>query len=417
MSTGNFGKLSIDDISVRGKKVLVRVDFNVPVKEGKVKNDLRIRGALPTIEKVLNDGGSVILMSHLGRPKGIGYEAAYTLRPVATRLSELLGKPVLFAEDCLNANGMANALKPGDILLLENLRFYKAESSKKPAEREAMARVLASYGDVFVSDAFGTAHRDAASMTGIPKILGQGACGYLIKQEIEYFASAMSSPPRPMCAVIGGAKVSDKILLLDNLIMMCDKLIIGGAMAYTFLKAQGVSVGSSKCEVTSKDKKGNSIDIVNLAAQLLKKASSRGVKIILPVDHRCAEKFENSTPVVTEGANIPDGLMALDVGPKTEAIMVKEIAECKTCIWNGPVGVFEFENFKSGTWAIARTMASTPNMLSIVGGGDSAAAAERSGHGKQISHISTGGGASLELMEGKVLPGLKALTPKSQAKL
>eukprot|EP01064_Diplonema_japonicum_P009353 TRINITY_DN1681_c1_g1_i1.p1 TRINITY_DN1681_c1_g1~~TRINITY_DN1681_c1_g1_i1.p1 ORF type:complete len:435 (+),score=88.41 TRINITY_DN1681_c1_g1_i1:51-1307(+) len=412
MSAGNFGKQSIDDLNVKGKRVLMRVDFNVPVKDGLVKNDLRIRGAIPTIKKVIEEGGSVILMSHLGRPKGIGYEAQYSLRPVADRLSQLLSQDVLFAEDCMNAHGHCSALKPCDVILLENLRFHKAESSKDKELREGMARVLASYGDLFVSDAFGTAHRNAASMTGIPKLLGQGACGYLMKKEIDYFSSALSNPPRPMCAIIGGAKVSDKILLLDNLIETCDKLIIGGAMAYTFLKAKNIPVGKSKCETVSKDKKGNEVNIVKLADKLLKKAEKKGVQIVLPVDHRCAAKFEDVDPIITSGPEIPANLMALDVGPKTEHLMVDVISACKTAIWNGPVGVFEFTHFRSGTWAIARTMAKTPGMLSIVGGGDSAAAAEKSGYGGELSHISTGGGASLELMEGKTLPGLKALTPK-----
>eukprot|EP01060_Flectonema_neradi_P006720 TRINITY_DN145_c1_g2_i1.p1 TRINITY_DN145_c1_g2~~TRINITY_DN145_c1_g2_i1.p1 ORF type:complete len:434 (+),score=116.20 TRINITY_DN145_c1_g2_i1:57-1304(+) len=408
----NFNKLSIDDIQMKGKKVLMRVDFNVPVgPTGKVKNDLRIRGAMPSMKKVLSEGGALILMSHLGRPKEVGYESKFSLRPVQAKLEELMGQPVQFAEDCMQASGHAAALKPGQILLLENLRFHKGESSKKSEKREEMARVLSSYGDVFISDAFGTAHRDAASTTGIPKILGAGACGYLIKRETDYFSSALRNPPRPFCAIVGGAKVSDKILLLDNLIDITDKLIIGGAMAYTFLKAQGYKLGKSKCEVESKTKKGI-VDIVKLARDLMQKAETKGTKIILPIDHRCAESFSDVPPVITENADVPDHLMALDIGPKSEELFVKEIGLCKTAIWNGPPGVFEMKNFRSGTWAIARCLAES-EMLSIVGGGDTASAAEKSGYSKSISHISTGGGASLELLEGKVLPGLKALTPKS----
>ncbi|KAJ9450156.1 Phosphoglycerate kinase [Diplonema papillatum] len=409
----NFGKLSIDDVPLKGKKVLMRVDFNVPIgKDGQVKNDLRIRGAMPSIQKVLSEGGSLILMSHLGRPKGVGYEAKYSMRPVQTKLQELLGSvEVLFADDCMNASEAASALRPGQVLLLENLRFYKAESSKKRDDRMKMAQKLASYGNVFISDAFGTAHRDAASMTGIPKVLGKGAAGYLMKKELDYFASALAKPARPYVSISGGAKVSDKILLLDSLIEKSDCLIIGGAMAYTFLKAQGYTIGKSKCETSAKSKDGV-IDTVALARKIIDNAKDKGVKLLLPVDHRCAAEFKDVPAIVTKDANIPDNLMALDVGPKTEALFAKEISQCKTCIWNGPVGVFEMKNFRSGTWAVVKAMADNKSALTIVGGGDSAAAADMSGFGKQLSHISTGGGASLELIEGKTLPGLAALTSK-----
>ena len=386
----NFGKVSIDGMQMKGKKVLMRVDFNVPLRAGRVKNDLRIRGALRSIQKVLKSGGALILMSHLGRPKETGFEESFSLRPVASRLGELLGQDVQFAEDCLNAGHLAAALRPGEVLLLENLRFYKNEASKKEQDRLDMARVLASYGDMFVSDAFGTAHRNAASMTGVPAVMGHGACGYLIKTEIDYFSTALRKPSRPLCAIVGGAKVSDKILLLDNLIAMCDKLLIGGAMAYTFLKAQGRSVGRSKCEVEAKDKKGKKIDIVELALRLIKKAEAKGVELILPIDHRCAPEFKDVHAVMTVDANIPPHLMALDIGPKTEALFMSAIASSGTAIWNGPVGVFEMKNFRHGTMAIAKTLASKETLLSIVCGGDTAAAAEKSGYADKISHISTG---------------------------
>eukprot|EP01061_Rhynchopus_euleeides_P035636 TRINITY_DN60042_c0_g1_i1.p1 TRINITY_DN60042_c0_g1~~TRINITY_DN60042_c0_g1_i1.p1 ORF type:complete len:417 (+),score=187.95 TRINITY_DN60042_c0_g1_i1:99-1349(+) len=410
----NFGKVSIDAVPMKGKKVLMRVDFNVPVREGRVKNDLRIRGAMNSIKKVLASGGSLILMSHLGRPKQQGYEASFSLRPVAARLSELLEQDVMFAEDCLNAGHVAASLQPGQVLLLENLRFYKNEASKKEHERLEMAQILASYGDVFVSDAFGTAHRNAASMTGIPYVLGSGACGYLIKKEIDYFSTALRSPKRPLCAIVGGAKVSDKILLLDNLITMCDKLLIGGAMAYTFLKAQGRSVGNSKCEVKSKDSQGRKIDIVALALQLIEKAEKQGVELVLPVDHRCAPEFKDVPATCTVDADIPPGLMALDIGPKTEAMFASAIGASNTAIWNGPVGVFEMKAFRKGTYRIARALAEKEGLLSIVCGGDTAAAAEKAGYAPKISHISTGGGAALELLEGKVLPGLKALSSEAR---
>ena len=386
----NFGKMSIDKLEVKGRRVLMRVDFNVPVRDGRVKNDLRIRGALASIRSVLARGGSLILMSHLGRPQEKGFEAKFSLRPVAQRLSELLGQTVGFAEDCLNAGSLASELRPGQVLLLENLRFYKNEGSKKEAERLQMATVLASYGDVFVSDAFGTAHRNSASMTGVPKVLGFGACGHLIKKEIDYFSSALRTPQRPFVAIVGGAKVSDKILLLDNLIKMCDKILIGGAMAYTFLKAQGYTVGVSKCETESKDKKGNRVDILALANQLVKKAEAKGVEFLLPIDHRCAPEFKDVAPTLTKDANIPPGMMALDIGPQTQALFTKAITSSKTAIWNGPVGVFEMKNFRHGTWGVAQALAETEGMLSIVGGGDTAAAAEKSGYAPKISHVSTG---------------------------
>ncbi|KAG5479935.1 hypothetical protein LSCM1_06353 [Leishmania martiniquensis] len=411
-------KKSINDAIVKGKRVLIRVDFNVPVKKGEITNDFRIRSALPTIQKVLKEGGSCILMSHLGRPKGArmsdpkpangvrGYEEAATLRPVAARVSELLGQRVEFAPDCLDAASYASRLKSGDVLLLENVRFYAEEGSKKEEERDAMAKVLASYGDLYVSDAFGTAHRDSATMTGIPKVLGAGYAGYLMEKEINYFAQVLNSPPRPLVAIVGGAKVSDKIQLLDNMLGRINYLVIGGAMAYTFQKAQGHKIGISMCE-------GDKLD---LAKSLLKKAQERGVQVLLPTDHVCNKEFKAvDSPLVTEGVDIPDGYMALDIGPKTVRMYEEVISRCRSAIWNGPMGVFEMPCYSKGTFAVAKAMGTGTQkngLMSIIGGGDSASAAELSGEAKNMSHVSTGGGASLELLEGKTLPGVSILTDK-----
>eukprot|EP01062_Namystynia_karyoxenos_P003285 TRINITY_DN1116_c0_g1_i1.p1 TRINITY_DN1116_c0_g1~~TRINITY_DN1116_c0_g1_i1.p1 ORF type:complete len:450 (+),score=171.85 TRINITY_DN1116_c0_g1_i1:73-1350(+) len=425
MAAANFGKLSIDDVQLAGKRVVMRVDFNVPIKGGKVTNDLRIRGALKTIRKVVDSGASLVLISHLGRPQKDkkkdpeGWKQKTTLRPVATRLQELLERPIQFAPDCTQAGEQAKALRPGEVLLLENVRHSPDEDAKKPADRERLAKILASYGDIYCSDAFGTAHRDSASMTGVPHVKGSGCCGYLMKKEIDYFAGAMRNPAKPFVAIVGGAKVSDKILLLGSLLRLSDKMIICGAMAYTFLKCLGHNTGKSKVEVRSESRTtGEVIDVIAHASDIMRAARVLGVKIILPVDHRCAREFKDVEPHVTVGQDVPDGMMALDIGPKSEELFKHEIRECRTAIWNGPAGVFEMENFKSGTFAIAKALAKTSGMLSIVGGGDTGAAAEKSGWADKLSHISTGGGASLELMEGKVLPGLSALTDAvAQAKL
>eukprot|EP00796_Vickermania_ingenoplastis_P012982 gene12982-8832_t len=409
-------KKSVEQVSLKGKKVLVRVDFNVPIKDGEITNDFRIRAAVPTIEKILKDGGCAILMSHLGRPAGVsmdaekpadgsarGFDAKATLKPVAARLSKVLGKEVAFAPDCLDAQSYVAKLKPGDVLLLENVRFYKEEGSKKPEERTRMAKVLASYGDVFVSDAFGTAHRDSATMTGIPKEVGNGYAGFLMAKEIKYFNQVLTEPPRPLVAIVGGAKVSDKIMLLENMLGKINYLIIGGAMAYTFQKAAGIPIGTSMCEE----------DKLDLARSLLKKAEEKKVEVLLPVDHVCNKEFKaNDSPLVTEGIEIPEGYMALDIGPKTTAKYVEIVNKCHSCIWNGPMGVFEMPCYSKGTFAIAKAMADNTakgQLLSIIGGGDSASAAELSGEAPRMSHISTGGGASLELLEGKVLPGVAIL--------
>lgn len=411
-------KQTVDDAPLKGKRVLVRVDFNVPIKNGMITNDFRIRSALPTIQKVLREGGCCILMSHLGRPAGAkmtdakpasgvrGFEAAASLKPVADRLAELLGTPVQFAPDCLDASAQASQLKPGHVLLLENVRFYTEEGSKKEADRDKMAAVFASYGDVYVSDAFGTAHRDSATMTGIPKALGAGYAGYLMGKEIDYFAKVLNDPPRPLVAIVGGAKVSDKIQLLDNMLARINYLVIGGAMAYTFLKAQGHSIGISMCEN----------DKLDLARSLLAKAKERNVQVLLPVDHVCNTEFKAvDSPLVTQGVDIPDGYMALDIGPNTIKSYVAVVQKSSSALWNGPMGVFEMPCYSSGTFAIAKAMGDgtkSGRLMSIIGGGDSASAAELSGEAPNMSHVSTGGGASLELLEGKTLPGVAVLTDR-----
>eukprot|EP01061_Rhynchopus_euleeides_P038531 TRINITY_DN6608_c0_g2_i3.p1 TRINITY_DN6608_c0_g2~~TRINITY_DN6608_c0_g2_i3.p1 ORF type:complete len:580 (+),score=275.15 TRINITY_DN6608_c0_g2_i3:66-1805(+) len=511
-------KKGIDELwPVKGKRVLVRVDFNVPIKDGVIQNDYRIRSALPTLRKIVDQGGICIVMSHMGRPTGVtmqdcntnnsthrdnlmrtwvaekgrgktayfadlapeakvwileqldkslypaewkgtvpkevgngkthffaglpeetktsvlnawtghhndsqtdfvflrkyhGYSEETTLEPVSTRLGELLGRPVQFARDCLNAMGQVEKLVEGDVLLLENVRFYKEENSKKEEDRMRMAKVLAEYGDYFVCDAFGTAHRDAATITGIPKVLGHGVAGYLMKKEIDSFARALTNPARPMAAIVGGSKVSDKIKVLDNLVTKVNKLFIGGAMAYVFLRAQGKSIGKSFCEKGQSftDKYGEEHDtITDLAIALLKKAKDSGVELYLPVDHVCHTEFKQTdTPLVTEDENIPEGYMALDIGTKTRELYVKEITACSTVVWNGPMGVFEIPTYAMGTFDVAKALADCQG-VTIIGGGDSASAAEKSGHAAGITHVSTGGGASLELLEGKTLPGIAAL--------
>lgn len=404
-------KLSIDDLDMKDKNVIVRVDFNVPMKDGAILDDFRIKSALPTLQKINSANAKLIIMSHMGRPKETGYEEKFSLKPIADHLATLIGKPVSFAADCMKAGTDVAKMNSGDILVLENLRFYPNEGSKDKALRMEMARTLASYADLYVSDAFGTAHRDAASMTGVPEVMGQGASGYLMKKEIEYFGKALKAPTKPVVAIVGGAKVSDKIQLLENMMNVVDQMVIGGAMAYTFLKSQGKNTGKSMCETTAKGKNGE-IDILDLARKLVVKAKECGVELLLPVDHRCAKDFKDVEAFCTPDENIPDDMMALDIGPKTEAMYCSVLAKCKTAIWNGPMGVFEFENYKPGTWGVAKTLAENGDCMSIVGGGDSASAAEKSGYAPKLSHISTGGGASLELLEGKVLPGLAILTDK-----
>jgi len=404
-------KQSIDDLDLAGQRVLMRVDFNVPLADNQVADDKRIVAALPSIKKVISDGGKAILMSHLGRPKG-KVKKEFSLAPVAERLSELLGKKVAFAPDCVGEEvaKMVAGMNDGDVLLLENLRFHPEEEGKKDGEkmsaeeRQWFIDGLAHLADLYVDDAFGTAHRAHASMAGVPQKLGQGAAGYLLQKELEYFAKVFDNPQKPFLAILGGAKVSDKILVIDNLLDKVDSLMIGGAMAYTFLKAKGVAVGSSRVEE----------EFVEKAKEYLAKAQEKGVNFLLPIDHIIAAEFPGSDSgegEVTTGEAIPDGKMGLDIGPKTLELFKAEVAASKTIIWNGPMGVFEVKGFDKGTYGLAEAIALS-DAVSVVGGGDSASAAKKSGYGDKFSHISTGGGASLELMEGKVLPGVAALTDK-----
>jgi len=513
----------IDDIwPVFNKKMIIRADFNVPIKDGKILNDFRIRSAIPTIRRVIDQGGKVILLSHLGRPKGKniskleleeriirrelkkwavdsgtgktthfalltgaekkqilswstlkekaaflsenedsgktelfsslddvekkdlldkmaadftpekraqmyqGYVDELSLRPVAKRLEKILNEQeknepasavtrVIFAEDCLDAQAHVDQLQPGQVLLLENVRFYSNENSKDESERLIMAEKIALYGDYFVLDAFGTAHRNSATVTGIPKVIGHGVSGYLVKQEMKAFINVLVDPPRPLVAIVGGSKVSDKILLLESMLSQIDVLIIGGAMAYTFLNAQGFSIGNSfhQAGQTFIDSSGKKREIDKLAWSLLEKAKQRNIKVALPIDHICHTEFKSvKNPFITTDENIPDGYMALDIGPKTVQYYCGIIEDCRAAIWNGPMGVFEIATYATGTYSIARALAEGTEkrgMLSIIGGGDSASAAEQSGYAGRMSHVSTGGGASLELLEGKILPGIAAL--------
>lgn len=408
-----MNKQTIDDLDLKGKRVLMRVDFNVPLTDDqKVADDKRIVAALPSIKKIINDGGKAILMSHLGRPKG-KKKPEFSLAPVAAHLSELLGKPVAFAPDCVGeqVEKMVADMKDGDVLLLENLRFHPEEEGKKDGEkmskeeRQWFIDGLAKLADLYVDDAFGTAHRPHASMSGVPEKLGQGAAGYLLQKELEYFSKVFDNPEKPFLAILGGAKVSDKILVIENLLNKVDSLIIGGAMAYTFLKAKGVNVGNSRVEE----------DFVERAKGYLETAEKKGVTFLLPVDHVIAKEFPTADKKVeseiTEDEEIKDGYMGLDIGPKTIILFVKEVAKSKTIVWNGPMGVFEVPGFDKGTYSLAEAIAKS-GAVSVVGGGDSASAAKKSGFGDKFSHISTGGGASLELMEGKLLPGVAALSDK-----
>jgi len=394
-------KLSIRDLDLQGKKVLMRVDFNVPIREGRVDNDKRIVAALPTIRHALDHGAALILMSHLGRPKG-KVQPEFSLRPVRDCLARHLGREVQFAEDCVGkaVETAVAALRPGDVLLLENLRFHPGE--KKPEEEPGFASALAALGDCYVNDAFGTAHRAHASMVGVAQKFERRAAGFLMAKELEYFGKALSAPERPFAALLGGAKVSDKILVLENLLDRIDVLLVGGAMAYTFLRARGVGVGSSRVEE----------DKLDLAAGILAKAEQKKVDLLLPVDHVCGKELAAETETRTvDGEEIPAGWMGLDIGPRTVELFTARLRQAKTVIWNGPMGVFEWEPFAAGTMALARALAES-DALSIVGGGDSASAAEKSGLADRFGHISTGGGASLELLEGKELPGVAALSDR-----
>ena len=430
-----MAKKTLRDVELAGKRVLMRVDFNVPMAKdgsGTITDDTRIVAALPSIKYVLEQGASLVLMSHLGRPKGKGYEAEFSLKPVADALAKQLGRPVAFAPDCLAADDIVQAMKPGDVTLLENTRFYKAEDGKvkkdddkkgihlteeefqaKKAElkekRAAMAKKLASYGDVYCNDAFGTAHRAHASTAVVADYLRPAVSGFLLEKEIKFLGDAVENPVRPFVAILGGAKVSDKLKVIKNLLGKVDTLIVGGGMAYTFLKAKGQKVGASLCED----------DQLAYAKEMLEAAAAKGIKFLLPVDNVVANKFpaekdaSDVTLKVTEG-DIEDGWMGLDIGPKTIALFSDAIKAAKTVVWNGPMGCFEFAPLAKGTFGVCDAVATVKanGGLSIIGGGDSVSAVKKSGRAAEMSHISTGGGASLEYLEGKVLPGVAALDDK-----
>ena len=432
-----YNKKSIKDVAVAGKKVIARCDFNVPMQDGVITDDKRIVGALPTIKYLVDNGAAVILCSHMGRPHNILNETlklskkdkkkidalpeeereaaaakilakakdeftTLSLAPVAKRISELLGKEVIMAKDVVGEDAIAKAkaLKPGEVLLLENVRFHEEEEKNN----EEFAKKLASMADIYVNDAFGTAHRAHATTAGIAQYCPEmpAVCGTLIQKEIDVMGGALSEPKRPFVAILGGAKVSDKIGVIENLINKVDTLIVGGAMAYTFNKALGYEISDSKYEE----------DKLDLALELMKKAEAKGVKFLLPVDNRAGDKFDNDCNVLVVASNkIPAGYMGLDIGPKTEELFADAIKNAGTVIWNGPMGVFEFETFANGTKAVAKAVAES-NAISIIGGGDSAAAVELLGYADKMTHISTGGGASLEFLEGKDLPGISCLNDK-----
>ena len=432
-----YNKKSIKDVAVAGKKVIVRCDFNVPMQDGVITDDKRIVGALPTIKYLVDNGAAVILCSHMGRPHNIFNETlklskkdkkkidalpeeereaaaakilakakdeitTLSLAPIAKRISELLGKEVIMAKDVVGEDAMAKAetLKSGEVMLLENVRFHEEEEKNN----EEFAKKLASMADIYVNDAFGTAHRAHATTAGIAQFCPEmpAVCGTLIQKEIDVMGGALSEPKRPFVAILGGAKVSDKIGVIENLINKVDTLIVGGAMAYTFNKALGYEIADSKFEE----------DKLDLALELMKKAKDKGVKFLLPVDNRAGDEFDNNCNVlVVSSDKIPAGYMGLDIGPKTEELFAEAIKSAGTVIWNGPMGVFEFETFANGTKAVAKAVAES-NAISIIGGGDSAAAVELLGYADKMTHISTGGGASLEFLEGKDLPGISCLNDK-----
>lgn len=395
-----FNKKTIKDVEFKGKRVLCRVDFNVPINDaGLVGDDTRIVAALPTIRYILEHGGRLILASHLGRPKAKP-EAKYSLAPVAPYLAKLLGRPVTMANDCIGPEVQAQIadLRDGDLLLLENVRFHGGEEKNDPA----FCAELAALADCYVNDAFGTAHRAHASTEGVAHLLQPAVAGFLMGKELEYLGTALAAPKRPFVAILGGAKVSDKIPVIENLLAKVDTLIIGGGMAYTFLKAQGIEVGKSLVES----------DRIALAAELLTKAQKRGVKILLPVDHVITTEFKaDAGHRICSNSDFPTEWMGLDIGPQTAKNYAEEVGKAGTVVWNGPMGVFEFDAFAAGTFAVARALADS-SALSIIGGGDSVAAVNKAGLEAQMTHISTGGGASLEFLEGKELPGVTALNDK-----
>ena len=430
-----MAKKTLRDVDLKGKRVLMRVDFNVPMAKdgsGKITDDTRVQAALPSIRYVLEQGASLVLMSHLGRPKGKGYEAEFSLKPVAEHLSECLGKPVAFASDCMAADGVVAALRPGDVALLENTRFYKAEDGKvkkdddkkgihlteeeyqaKKAELKAkraeMAKKLASYGDVYCNDAFGTAHRAHASTAVVADYLRPAVSGFLLEKELKFLGEAVENPVRPFVAILGGAKVSDKLKVIRNLLNKVDTLIVGGGMAYTFMKAQGMKIGNSLCED----------DQIPYAKEMLEAARSKGVSLLLPVDNVIADRFpaeKDASDIQMKvcDSDIPDGWMGLDIGPKSVELFSEAIRKAKTVVWNGPMGCFEFAPLAKGTFGVcdAVAMVKANGGVSIIGGGDSVSAVKKSGKAAEMTHISTGGGASLEFLEGKVLPGVAALDDK-----
>lgn len=395
-----LNKKTIEDIDVKGKKVLVRCDFNVPLKDGEITNDKRIVAALPTIKYLAENGAKVILCSHLGRPKG-EYKPEFSLAPVAARLSEYLNQEVKLAEDenvvGENAKAMAAALEDGQVMLLENVRYRKEETKNE----ESFSKELASLAEIFVNDAFGTAHRAHCSTTGVASYL-PAVCGYLIQKEITFMGGALADPKRPLVAILGGAKVSDKIGVITNLLDKCDTLIIGGGMAYTFMKSFGHHIGTSLLEEEQ----------VENAGKMMEDAKAKGVNFLIPVDNKVGKEYdENTEAQVVNSDEIPDGWMGLDIGPKTQAMFTDAIKGAGTIIWNGPMGVSEWDNFAAGTIAVAKAVADS-GAISIVGGGDSVAAVTKLGFSDKMSHISTGGGASLEFLEGKELPGIAALNDK-----
>ena len=391
-----MNKMTVRDIDLKGKRVLMRVDFNVPMDKGVVADDKRIKAALPTIQYVLDQGASLILMSHLGRPKGAGFEAEFSLKPAAEALAKLLGRPVQTAPDCVGpeVEARAKALQPGEVLMLENTRFHKGEEKNDPD----LARQMAALGDVYVNDAFGSAHRAHASTEGVARFL-PAVSGFLMEQELEYLGRATENPAHPYVAILGGAKVSDKIAVIENLLTRCDTLIIGGGMANTFLAAKGYNMQNSLVEAGS----------VDTAKAIMAKAGDR---LRLPVDAVAADKFDaEAASQVVDLDKVPAGWRVLDIGPKSIAAFGEVLKSAKLVVWNGPMGVFEFPKFAEGTFAIARLLATT-GATTVIGGGDSASAVKKAGVAKQMTHVSTGGGASLEFLEGRVLPGVAALNDR-----
>ncbi len=401
-------KKTVRDIDVKDKRVLMRVDFNVPLKDGKTADATRIEAALPTIRYIIEHGGKLILMSHLGRPDGVALPE-FSLKPAAVKLAEFLGIPCPLAPDCVGpeVKKMVDRLKPGEVMMLENVRYhpeeellnkYKKQDDATKAKIDAFTKELASFGDVYVNDAFGTAHRAHASTAGVTKYIPVNVAGFLMEKEVKYFGDTLAKPDKPFLAILGGAKVSDKVLVITTLLEKVNSLIIGGAMAYTLMKAEGQQVGISRVEE----------DKLDVAKEVFAKAKTKGVKILLPVDHVCARKFDVAEADGVFDA-IPDDMMGLGIGPKSVELFTAEVAKAKTIVWNGPMGVFEKPAFALGTFAVCQAIADNPQCVSIIGGGDSVSAVNKSGLAAKMTHISTGGGASLEFLEGKKLPGVEAL--------